>query len=98
MVEFIKCAVRKVEHSQNIELFNAITCMVMCDINTNTKRIEYASNIVTLANHIKQCCLQYHKELSECSPLDFADIYQTILGGNSIYFLRVYQDHIGPIE
>lgn len=97
MIQYIKKAVSNVIPQTNTELFSAIVCFIVCDINSGICE-EY--NLVNYAKNIKTLLLTYSKEknieLSEFTPLDYAEFYDTI--GNSILFLRTYQDNFGPIE
>ena len=90
MIKFIKRAVTSVcgEHCDIIR-FNAVSCMVVCDVNCNRL------NSFDLAKIAKTYLNEFNK--TQLTVLDFAEYYEKH-GGNAVLFLRTYQDNFGQIE
>lgn len=98
MIQYLKKAVSKIIPVGQTELYNAVVCIMICDINSGCIGEQF--NLISHVKDTKRALIEYSKhkdfELSEFTPLDYAEYYGTV--GNSILFLRTYQDNFGPIE
>lgn len=88
-MQFIKRVVAANTNAQG-ELKDAITCALMCNINNNTADTDLLIETKKIRNGLMIC--------RKGSPIDYAELYSSNLNGNSILFLRAYQDFFGPIE
>lgn len=70
----------------NTVLFNSIACILYLE---HQQVAQHVLNVLIAANVI---------EVNDLSVLDIAETYGIMFNGNSIEFLRVYQDYFGPIE
>lgn len=86
MINFAKRVVSDNTNASG-ELYKAIVCALMCDIQSDEIK---TTNLTLEVRRIRNCMM--HKVTG--TPLDYAELYQ----GNSVLFLRIYQDHFGPIE
>lgn len=102
MFRFIKEAVKVVVPESNISLHKGIVCIIFCMDSTESLTSRFDSfDLSRIAKKIKSELILHssgNKILSECTALDYASLYESIYGGNSIFFLRTYQDYIGQIE
>lgn len=105
MINIIKRAVEsQVSQRAHGTLSNGVACALYCLLQEDLRILENLNKeIFDLAkmaeiiggNFIE---LSKDKDIMECTPLDFADMYCKKYKGNSIIFLKNYQDYIGPIE
>lgn len=104
MINFIRRGVSKIVPTQQYELNNAITCSILTTIQED-KPIILNNNeqfdIVVLTKIIRSKFISFskqrNKELSEMTPLEYAEMYESI-NGNPLVFLNNYQNYFGPIE
>lgn len=104
MINFIRRGVSKIVPIQQHELNNAVVCSIFTTIQED-KPIIFNNieqfDIVVLAKIIRNKFLSFskqrNKELSEMTPLEYAEMYESI-NGNPLIFLNNYQNYLGPIE
>lgn len=104
MINFIRRGVSKIVPIQQHELNNAVVCSILTTIQED-KPIIFNNieqfDIVVLTKIIKNKFLSFskqrNKELSEMTPLEYAEMYESI-NGNPLIFLNNYQNYLGPIE
>ena len=104
MIEFVKRAVSQVIYKTNKELYNGVVCSILSIIQEDVPIIRAELEIFDFVSLAKIFNSKFaaeserkDQELSELTPLDYAELYEHF-GGNSIIFLRNYQNYIGPIE
>jgi hypothetical protein len=100
MINFIKRAVAKEINPTNIGMYNGIVCIIYTMLEQDLKNTELSFDLVKIARYIKRLLLENNEDklIQNFSPLDYADYYSTILGGNSILFLKNYQTYLGQLE
>lgn len=100
MIEFIKKAVQQSTDPKRKELFNGLACSIYTMLSENiTNLYGDIYDLAEIAEIIKESYINTSQiELSECTPLDYAELYANVIAGNSVLFLRNYQQYFGTIE
>lgn len=99
MLKLIKSAVKVYVNEKQVELFNALVCSILTMQQEDIILYPGVHDLAEIADMFADSMIAISKEeLSELTPLDYADLYSTIIGGNTILFLKNYQNYIGPIE
>lgn len=99
MLKLIKNATEVYVLKEQKELFNAIVCAILTMQQEDIILYPGVHDLAEIANTLADVYLEISKiDLSELTPLDYAELYSTVTYGNTILFLRNYQNYIGPIE
>ena len=104
MINFIRRGVSKIVPIQQHELNNAVVCSILTTIQedkpiifNNTEQFDIVVLAKIIRNKFLSFSKQRNKELSEMTPLEYAEMYESI-NGNPLVFLNNYQNNLGPIE
>ena len=99
MINFIKKAVQQCTDPKRKELFNGLACSIYTMLLEDIILYGDVYDLAEIAEIIKESYLNITNiELSECTPLDYAELYAQVVAGNSVVFLRNYQQYFGQIE
>ena len=104
MINFIRRGVSKIVPIQQYELNNAIACSILTTIQedkpiilNNTEQFDIVVLTKIIRSKFISFSKQRNKELSEMTPLEYAEMYESI-NGNPLVFLNNYHTYFGPIE
>ncbi len=104
MINFIRRGVSKIVPIQQHELNNAVVCSILTTIQedkpiifNNTEQFDIVVLAKIIRNKFLSFSKQRNKELSEMTPLEYAEMYE-LINGNPLVFLNNYQNYLGPIE
>jgi len=99
MLKLIRNAVDVYVLKQQKELHSAIVCTILTMQQEDIILYPGVHDLAEIASTLADVYLEISKiDLSELTPLDYAELYSTVTGGNTILFLKNYQNYIGPIE
>lgn len=99
MINFIKKAVQQCTDPNKKELFNGLACSIYTMLLEDIILYNNLYDLAEIAEMIKESYINISQtELSECTPLDYAELYEQVVAGNSVIFLRSYQQYFGIIE
>ena len=98
MINFVKKAVTLSVPKFQKELFNGLACSIYTMLLEDIILYDIY-DLAEIAEIIKESYLNITNiELSECTPLDYAELYAQVVAGNSVFYLRNYQQYFGQIE
>lgn len=99
MIEFIKKAVQQSTDPNRKVLFDGLACSIYTMLLEDIILYDNVYDLAEIAEMIKESYLNITNiELSKCTPLDYAELYAQVVAGNSVVFLRNYQQYFGQIE
>ena len=99
MINFIKKAVQQRTDPNRKELSNGLACSIYTMLLEDIILYGDVYDLAEIAEIIKESYLNITNiELSECTPLDYAELYAQVVAGNSVFYLRNYQQYFGQIE